>query len=151
MAATDAAFYVMNQGLTDGGSNVNYSWKSGMFSWVESDQGTQRYFRVTFQPTTNDATMNIKKYDNHSTSPVAMNEWDGGDGVSIVQDATQAVADLKLSQHADGAEPGTKVLPWSGKLPLLRGRPVRWVTCEIAGAQSSDRIIIYEIEIGGVK
>ena len=151
MAVTDAAFYVMNKGLTDGAANVSYSWKSGMFSWVESDQGTQRYFRVTFKPTTNDATMNIKKYDNHSVSPVAMNEWDGGDGVSIVQDATQAVADLKLSQHADGDEPGSKVLPWSGKLPLLRGRPVRWVSCEIAGEQSLDRIIVYEIEIGGVK
>ena len=151
MAATDAAFYVMNKGLTDGAANVSYSWKSGMFSWVESDQGTQRYFRVTFKPTTNTAVMNIKKYDNHSASPVAMNEWDGGDGVSIVQDATQAVADLKLSQHEDGDEPGSKVLPWTGKLPLLRGRPVRWVTCEIAGVQSLDRIIIYEIEIGGVK
>jgi len=151
MAVTDAAFYVMNKGLTDGAANVSYSWKSGMFAWVESDQGTQRYFRVTFKPTTNAATMNIKKYDNHSTSPVAMNEWDGGDGVSIVQDATQAVADLKLSQHADGDEPGSKVLPWSGKLPLLRGRPVRWVACELAGVQSSDRIIVYEIEIGGVK
>ena len=151
MGVTNDSFYVCNEGLKDGTSNIEYGWKSGMFSWVESDQGTQRYFRVTFKPTTNDATMNIKKYDNHSTSPVAMNEWDGGDGVSIVQDATQAVADLKLSQHADGDEPGSKVLPWSGKLPLLRGRPVRWVTCEITGEQSEDRIIIYEIEIGGVK
>ena len=151
MGVTNDSFYVCNEGLKDGTSNIEYGWKSGMFSWVESDQGTQRYFRVTFKPTTNDATMNIKKYDNHSTSPVAMNEWDGGDGVSIVQDATQAVADLKLSQHADGDEPGSKVLPWSGKLPLLRGRPVRWVTCEITGEQSLDRIIIYEIEIGGVK
>ncbi len=151
MAATDAAFYVMNKGLTDGAASVSYSWKSGMFSWVESDQNTHRYFRVTFKPTTNTAVMNIKKYDNHSASPVAMNEWDGGDGVSIVQDATQAVADLKLSQHADGDEPGSKVLPWTGKLPLLRGRPVRWVSCEIAGSQSLDRIIVYEIEIGGVK
>ena len=151
MAATDAAFYVMNKGLKDGSSNISYSWKSGMFSWVESDQNTHRYFRVTFQPTTNDATMNIKKYDNHSTSPVSMNEWDGGDGVTIEQDATQAVADLKLSQHADGDEPGSKILPWTGKLPLLRGRPVRWVSCEIAGEQSLDRIIVYEIEIGGVK
>ena len=151
MGVTNDAFYVCNEGLKDGTVNVDYSWKSGMFAWVESDQGTQRYFRVTFKPTTNAATMNIKKYDNHSTSPVAMNEWDGGDGVSIVQDATQAVADLKLSQHADGDEPGSKVLPWSGKLPLLRGRPIRWVTFEIAGVQSSDRIIVYEIEIGGVK
>ena len=151
MAVKDAEFYVMNQGLKDGTTNVSYSWKSGMFSWVESDQNTHRYFRVTFKPTTNTATMNIKKYDNHSTSPVSMNEWDGGDGVTIDQDATQAVADLKLTQHPDGDEPGSKVLPWTGKLPLLRGRPVRWVTCEIAGEQSLDRIIVYEIEIGGVK
>ena len=158
MAATDAAFYVMNEGTRDNTTDVSYSWKSGIFSWVESSQGMTRYFKVTFQPTeTDSATLNIKKYDNHdgflaSPVPVTMNEWDGGDGVSIATPYTQAVADLKLSQHADGNEPGCKILPWSGKLPLLRGRPIRWVTLEISGTQSTnDRIIIYEIEIGGVK
>ena len=151
MGVTNDAFYVCNEGLKDGTSNVSYNWKSGMFAWVESDQNTKRYFRVTFKPTNNDATLNIKKYDNHSTSPAALNEWNGGDGVSIVQGATEAVANLKLTQHEDGDEPGSKSLPWSGKLPFLRGRPIRWVTCELSGEQSDDRIIIYEIEIGGVK
>jgi len=151
MGVTNDAFYICNDGLKDGTSNVSYNWKSGMFAWVESDQSTKRYFRITFSPTTNDAVLNIKKYDNHSSTPATLNEWDGGDGVSIVQDATQAVANLKLSQHGDGDEPGSKYLPWSGKLPFLRGRPIRWVTCEITGEQSEDRIIIYEIEIGGVK
>ena len=130
---------------------MSYSWKSGMFAWVESEQNTKRYFRGTFSPTTNDATMNILTYDNHSSSPTVMREWNGGDGVSVEEGATKAIANLKLSQHEDGDEPGSKYLPWSGKLPLLRGRPVRWVTCEISGEQSLDRIIIYEIEIGGVK
>jgi len=151
MGVTNDEFYVCNEGLKDGGSNISYSWKSGMFAWVESEQSTKRYFRVTFQPTTNDATLNIKKYDNHSSTPAVLNEWDGGDGVSIIQGATEAVANLKLSQHEDGDEPGSKYLPWSGKLPFLRGRPIRWVTCELSGEQSEDRIIIYEIEIGGVK
>ena len=151
MGVTNDAFYVCNEGLKDGTSNVSYNWKSGMFAWVESDQNTKRYFRVTFKPTNNDATLNIKKYDNHSTRPAALNEWNGGDGVSIVQGATEAVANLKLTQHEDGDEPGSKSLPWSGKLPFLRGRPIRWVTCELSGEQSDDRIIIYEIEIGGVK
>ena len=151
MGVTNDKFYICNEGLKDGVENVAYSWKSGMFAWVESNQGTVRYIRITFNPTANDATMDISTYDNHSLSPTIMNEWDGGDGVSVEEGATKAVADLKLSQHGDGDEPGSKYLPWSGRLPLLRGRPIRWVTCEIAGEQSDDRIIIYEIEIGGVK
>ena len=151
MGVTNDEFYVCNEGLKDGSDNISYNWKSGMFAWVESDQSTKRYFRVTFNPTANDATLNIKKYDNHSATPAVLNEWNGGDGVSIVQGATEAVANLKLSQHEDGDEPGSKYLPWSGKLPFLRGRPIRWVTCELSGEQSDDRIIIYEIEIGGVK
>jgi len=151
MGVTNDSFYVCNEGLKDGDSNVAYNWKSGMFAWMESDQNTKRYFRVTFNPTINDATLSMKKYDNHSSTPAVLNEWDGGDGVSIMQGATEAVANLKLTQHEDGDEPGSKSLPWSGKLPFLRGRPIRWVTCEITGEQSDDRIIIYEIEIGGVK
>ena len=151
MGTTNDAFYVCNDGLKDGTTDVSYSWKSGMFAWAESDQNTSRYIRITFSPTTNDAAMNISTFDNHSSSPTVMNEWNGGDGVTVEEGATKAIADLKLSQHGDGDEPGSKYLPWSGKLPFLRGRPVRWVTCEIAGEQSDDRIIIYEIEIGGVK
>tara|TARA_R100000458_G_scaffold36844_1_gene34294 strand:+ start:543 stop:3536 length:2994 start_codon:yes stop_codon:yes gene_type:complete len=155
MGSKNDNFYVMNEGLRDGGSsasnNITYSWKSGMFAWVESEGNTKRYIRVTFKPTTNDATMDIKKYDNHETSPAVMHAWDDGDGVSVEDGANKAVANLKLTQHADGNEPGSKVLPWSGKLPLLRGRPIRWVTCELTGQQSLDRIIVYEIEIGGVK
>ena len=151
MGATNDSFYVMNEGLKDGTSNISYNWKSGIFAWEESEQGVKRYLRVTYTPTVNDATLDIKKYDNHESVPVSMSGWDDGDGVSVIDGASKAVANLKLTQHADGNEPGSKVLPWSGKLPLLRGRPIRWVTCELAGEQSDDRIIIYEVEIGGVK
>ncbi len=151
MGTTNDAFYVCNDGLKDGTTDVSYSWKSGMFAWAESAQDSKRYIRVTFNPTANDASLNISTYDNHSSSPTAMNEWNGGDGVTVEEGSTKAVANLKLSQHEDGDEPGSKYLPWSGKLPFLRGRPTRWVTCEISGEQSEDRIIIYEIEIGGVK
>mgnify|MGYP003308738949 FL=1 len=80
-----------------------------------------------------------------------MNEWDGGDGVTIENGETMAVANLKLGQKEDGEEPGSKYLPWSGSVPAVRGRPTRWVTCEISGFQGSDRIIVYELEVGGVQ
>ena len=152
MAVTDDAFYVMNEGLKDGTSNVSYNWKSGMFPWLDGDSSNRRYLRVVFNPTDNDATMDIRTYNDHDTSsPVAMNEWDGGDGVSVEDGATNAVANLKKTQHEDGNEPGMKIFPWAGKLPQMRGRPTRWVTFEILGNQSDDRIIVYEMEVGGVK
>ena len=129
---------------------VEWMWKSGMFKLVETDQTADRYFRVTFLPTTNDATMYFRKYDNHSSAPVSMNEWNSGDGVSVEKDDTRAVANLKVSQD-DGEEPGSKYLPWTGGVPSSRGRPIRWVTCEMSGFQGLDRIILYELEIGGVE
>ena len=130
---------------------VEWMWKSGMFKLVESDQQADRYFMVSFNPTSDDATLYFRKFDNHSSSPVSMNEWDGGDGVTIENGDTRAVANLKLGQKEDGEEPGSKYLPWSGSVPAVRGRPTRWVTCEISGFQGSDRIIVYELEVGGVQ
>tara|TARA_R100000458_G_C8275855_1_gene251024 strand:- start:318 stop:3392 length:3075 start_codon:yes stop_codon:yes gene_type:complete len=130
---------------------VEWMWKSGMFKLAEGESKSTRYFRVVFQPTTNDASLYFKKYDNHSSSPVQMNEWDNGDGVSIKQGDTRAIADLKISQKEDAEEPGIKYLPWSVGIPSVRGNPVRWVTCEMSGFQGLDRIQLYELEIGGVE
>ena len=130
---------------------VEWMWKSGMFKLIEADQQADRYFMVTFNPTENDATLYFRKFDNHSSAPTVMNEWNGGDGVSVEPNDTRAVANLKLSQKEDGDEPGSKYLPWSGSVPAVRGRPTRWVTCEMSGYQGQDRIVIYELEVGGVQ
>ena len=129
---------------------VEWMWKSGMFKLIDGESKTNRYFRVVFQPTISDSTLYFKKYDNHSSSPVQMNEWDGGDGVTVEQDDIRAVANLKISQKEDAEEPGSKYLPWAAGIPSIRGNPVRWVTCEISGFQGLDRIQLYELEVGGV-
>lgn len=130
---------------------VEWMWKSGMFKLVEGESKTSRYFRVVFNPTLDDASLYFQKYDNHSSSPVQMNEWDGGDGVSVAQGDTRAFANLKVSQKEDAEEPGIKYLPWSVGTPSVRGNPVRWVTCEMSGFQGTDRIQLYELEVGGVE
>lgn len=136
---------VANEGTRDDGSDITYTWRTGLFEFVlDNNVESERFVNVAFTPTAGAATATLRLYHNHDTAAqTAGGDWKG-EGVTSTKGSADFSIDLQTAT-------GWAKLPWSGRGSPSRGQPARYLAIELTGTQSSgDRIEFHQVHIGGV-
>jgi len=132
--------------------------KTGIFEFLTDDDrggGTanQRGIRLIYEPTTDAATLDIRRYMNHDTS-AQNNSIDhrGSDGITGAADDPDRVVDIERDRSGLGDAVGMAWVPIAGgRVNRETQNSDRWITYELRGVQGSDRIELYRIEVHGVR
>lgn len=122
-------------------------WQGG-----EDAGNTERGIRVAFSPTATASTFDIRRYDDHNTSPVNYHMGRSeGDGISTTSSDPDAVKDMLLTRASPLAnESGyARISCDDGYVDTTQTR--RWITPELRGYQGASRVMIYQIEVEGAQ
>jgi hypothetical protein len=134
---------------------VEWSFKGKQFQYAITDQEKKRSLRLTYQPTTNDNTLDIRRIVNADTSPVNQEiPWDQGDGVSWADDDPDMIVDLKSSRASVGGNvvnaPGFVRVEFDSNADDWTVVD-RWATFHLRGYAWKDAIKIYAMDVEGAQ
>ncbi len=129
---------------------IKWNVKTGLFQFVNSDIENRRDMRIVFEPTTGTASLDIRRYLNHSTTAQnAELAFDRGDGLSIVSGDPDAVVDMKLTRSTNENASGFTTRLLTGRLDH-DAQTDRFVAVELRGFQADYAIKVYRLELMGV-
>ena len=121
--------------------------------WMESDGNYERQVSILANPTTNDATINLRRFtDQQEVAEGYKQAGSIGDGwttsgTDLAPDPDQS-ATLKRTQ-TQGKCSGFRAMRFDGRLSN-RAAQERFVQLELRGVQGDDPIILREIRVSGV-
>lgn len=131
---------------------IEWSCKTGIFDYINADRHTQHGARVIYQPTPTAGKFDIRRYLDHRATPEnwAVSMPDTGDSVETTADNPDAVVNMLSTKDSPGQATGYV------RLPLNVGMDdetlsTRFSAIEMRGYQGDDPIVIYELEMEGVK
>jgi len=105
--------------------------------------------RLLYQPTTNAATMDIRRWLDFATAAeYAWTTSDRGKGITTVKDSQDAILDMKLTRSAQGDAPGFAIYD----MPSRRddyAQCQRQLLLEFRGFQTRDQIKLLTIDVVG--
>lgn len=149
VGAENESVYQSYSGTTDSGTDIDYTWKTGMLPLMEGGE-VLRQIELVYTPTTSAASVNVRLYANHETTPRDFVVYeDLGNGVVADADSPNAVCNLKSDQNDYQYDPGYKQFTWGGRLDHDSYGAMRWVSVELTGTQSSDNIVFHTIAVTG--
>lgn len=128
---------------------IEYRFKTGLKKYAVDDEANMRAFRLAYQPTTNQANLDMRRYLNHNTTPencISTNQfanvsWANGEPDYVVDlksartGSLQTASGFAKSEFNDGSNDNAII--------------DRWLACEIRGFQGDDRIELYNLDIQG--
>jgi len=136
---------------------IAWNLKTGLMPFPDSmdvekaEEAITRGLRVTYQPTTNEAYINVRVFRDHATS-ASSNQIAvaPGTGVETSPSSADHTINIKRSRTALGDDPGTKLLRIEeGRLDPYTDHN-RWIAWELRGIQGADQIEVLEAEAHGV-
>ena len=137
---------------------IPYTLKTGLLSYpdsadVEKAEGAiNRGMRIVYRPTTNAATLNVRVFNDHNTT--ASNNAIGvtqGNGITTTPGDPDTALDVKRSRSDKGDDPGTQWCSLGEGRLQPHERHNRFVGWQLNGVQTADQIVVYDIEVQGVK
>lgn len=146
---TQGGSFLKNSGLTDSGTAVPYAVKTGNLPLAKGN--ANRSIDVIYDPTQQDATLNLRMYYNGSASPRenAITS-DRGGGFVTTSGSTSATLNMNVSRSSLGAANGHARAYFAGHLDDRSAGGDRHVSVELAGSQSSDAVKLHAVTIEGV-
>ena len=136
-----------NTGLTDNGTAVNYSIRTGnMFL----DAKGQRLFRILYAPTDSSSILTLQLYFNNSQSARSNAiTYSGGAGFSNTGSGDEL--DLAVNRSALGPSTGFAQNTFAGNANERSAGSDKTIAFGLSGTQSADAIKIHRVEIGGAE
>lgn len=129
---------------------IQWSFKTGAMKFEASALMKQRQARLTYNPTANEATADLRRYLNHNASPESFAiPYDFGRGLTT-DGTADATLDMLLSQFTGGNAPGFVYVPFDDGLDDQNVSD-RWLALDLRGFQGLDRIEFYRLEVPGVE
>jgi hypothetical protein len=152
VAATAQGSLVRHSGLTDGGSNITYQYRSGA---LPLDAGPSRSVAVVYKPTPSSNNLGLSlHYNNSSTPRQNAISVDRGSGFVATQGGTEATLDMSQARSPLGAANGFARAYVAGKRDDRAVGGDRHMAIAMAGTQSStasgDGVVIYSAQVEGV-
>jgi hypothetical protein len=152
VAATVQGGLVRHSGLTDGGSNITYQYRSGA---LPLDAGPSRSVAVVYKPTPSSNNLGLSlHYNNSSTPRQNAISVDRGSGFVATQGGTEATLDMSQARSPLGAANGFARAYVAGKRDDRAVGGDRHMAIAMAGTQSStasgDGVVIYSAQVEGV-
>lgn len=123
---------------------IGWRWLSGRFQWYPSEASTSRAARIKFAPLPNDATFDLRVYEDFSETPnVWQRDEEQTDGVATEMDSPDLVCDLtkangRIAVRMDGGDEGN-----SEATDLM--------AVELEGVANQDQVKIRQVLIEGVE
>jgi hypothetical protein len=136
-----------NTGLTDNGTAVNYSIRTGnMFL----DAKGQRLFRILYAPTDSSSILTLQLYFNNSQSARSNAiTYSGGAGFSNTGSGDEL--DLAVNRSTLGPSTGFAQNTFAGSANERSAGSDKTIAFGLSGTQSADAIKIHRVEIGGAE
>lgn len=125
---------------------ISWRWKSSRRTWAELQQNAPRRIEVSFRPLDNDATFDLRLYNNYSGTPIT---WDADyasadhGGIKAVAQETDLVCDLTTEEGAVQQD----MSGWRD----LRGSGWRYLNVELKGVQNQEQVVIDGVIIEGAR
>lgn len=138
-------------GITDNGSDVSYSLKTGN---LPLGADPQRGVRITYTPTASKHNLGVSCfYNDSSTARANAVSANTGTGVISTQGSTVAEIDLHKARSGLGPSNGTAHLTLAGRMDDKSAGGDRHLAIGFSGTQnylSSGKVIVHRLEIEGV-
>jgi hypothetical protein len=147
---TSGGGFVKFTGLSDGGTPVQYQFRSGNFSITDKDGS--RSLAVVYQPTEQDANLGVRLHYNNAAAPRANAiATDRGSGFVTIAGSTEATLNMKRTRSSLGDANGYAAAYYSGHLDPRSSGGDRHVAVAFGGEQASDAVIIHRIGMEGAE
>jgi len=130
---------------------IPWEWRSGQMPLASGEGYMDRYAGVSFRPTSGDASLDMRFFFNHETSPEQFaRDLELGDAVLVESDnLSDARVFLKSTRDANENAVGYEQFHFGGTVES-RMHTDRWISLQLRGAQGDDDILIGELEVTGV-
>jgi len=147
------------QGLTDDGTPVSWSWKSGNFAFItdetakNGDQQNSRTVSVIHRTTLSKCMLYLQLFYNNSTTP-RKNVAGRDRGVGFIADQTQpqSYVNLEINPHQEGDSNGVARAVFAGRTIRDFSGSDAHVAVKLFGQQDdSGPVILHGIEVMGVE
>jgi hypothetical protein len=129
---------------------IPWTYRTGLFR-VPNDVGqVDMSLSLTYKPTTNDNSLDIRRYLNHATT-AANNELatDFGSGITTTQDDPNAVLDMKSARVTGSTASGFERFPFPGRSES-ESQGVKFIGLETRGFAGTEPITTFEWLIEGI-
>ena len=159
ITASESGVVKFGQGLTDDGTPVSWSWKTGNMAFVTDETakngGSQnpRTVSVVHRTTDSQCFLHLGLHYNNSKTPRA-NVARRDRGVGFVADETEprSSADMQLNKHADGESNGLARAVFAGKTIVDFAGADAHIAVRLFGQQTeAGPVIIHSVDVQGVE
>lgn len=146
---TQVGGFLKNSGLTDSGTAIPYQLRTGNFPLAPAE--TNRSIDLIYDPTTQDATLNLRmKYNGASSPRPNAITSDRGGGFVTAAGSTNATLNMNAARSALGSANGHARAYFAGHLDDRSAGGDRHVAIELAGVQTNDAVRLHAVTVGGV-
>lgn len=134
---------------------IPWTCKTGLLEFdsvgPEGERYSKRSVRLVFNPTTNAAQLDIRRYLNHGSTPAnAASNIDLGTNVVSRNADPDAVVNMLSTRDSQANQAGFAEWKFGGGM-AGRSQAARWFAAEFRGVQTLDAIKLYEMAFDGVK
>lgn len=134
---------------------IPWTCKTGLLEFdsvgPEGERYSKRSVRLVFNPTTNAAQLDIRRYLNHGSTPAnAAASIDLGTNVVSRNADPDAIVNMLSSRDAQANQAGFAEWKFGGGM-ADRAQSARWAAIELRGVQTLDSVKLYQIDFDSCK
>ncbi|NBW15496.1 MAG: hypothetical protein EBR82_46670, partial [Caulobacteraceae bacterium] len=147
LTATSSGAFLKSSGLTDSGTSVPYSVRTGNLPLTDSGDRT---IGILYEPTSTASTLNLQLHYNNSQTP-RTNAIQTNTGAGFVAATTGAQLDMSRSRSPLGDATGYAQAQYSGRVDDRSAGADRHMAIALSGTQSADQIKVYAVKVNGAE
>jgi hypothetical protein len=146
LSATATGSFLKSGGLTDSGTAVPYSFRSGNLSLADEPN---RAIGLVYRPTATTSNIDVSLHYNNS-STARPNAIASNPGSGFIAGSTASSLNMSRTRSALGDASGFAQAPYSGRVDDRSAGTDRHLAVAVSGEQAGDAVALYAIRVTGV-